>query len=504
MDSSPAPWFSLCSWKGSFSMKILMIASEVTPLAKTGGLADVIGSLPKELKRLGHDVRIIIPFYTEVEKGGFSIRKGRKSVDIVIGGTTEKGLLRQASIGDIPVYLLEHKGYFNRDHLYGTPEGDYPDNGRRFAFFCRGVIEVLKKLDFRPDVLHCHDWQAALVPILLRYRLERDPFFARSATIFTIHNLAYQGLFPAEDAKEMGIDPAWLTIDRLEFYGQINLMKGAILTADAITTVSRAYSDEILTPDQGCGLEGVLQARKSALHGILNGLDYSVWDPAEDRHLVKNYSASASAGKLANKLTLQNELGLEQSQTVPLLAMVTRLASQKGIDLLLEIAPHLADDNLQLVILGSGDEYYMKQLQEMQKTMPRNLSVIFGFNAKLAHRIYAGSDIFLMPSLYEPCGLGQMIALRYGSVPVVRKTGGLADTIADRRNGVRDPNGFTFDENTAEDFLAAVKRAVAEFRESRTEWRKLVRRGMSADLSWQKSAEQYEALYQAELERKRV
>ena len=248
----------------------------------------------------------------------------------------------------------------------------------------------------------------------------------------------------------------------------------------------------------------MLQARKSALHGILNGLDYSVWDPAEDRHLVKNYSASASAGKLANKLTLQNELGLEQSQTVPLLAMVTRLASQKGIDLLLEIAPHLADDNLQLVILGSGDEYYMKQLQEMQKTMPRNLSVIFGFNAKLAHRIYAGSDIFLMPSLYEPCGLGQMIALRYGSVPVVRKTGGLADTIADRRNGVRDPNGFTFDENTAEDFLAAVKRAVAEFRESRTEWRKLVRRGMSADLSWQKSAEQYEALYQTELERKRV
>jgi starch synthase len=279
-------------------------------------------------------------------------------------------------------------------------------------------------------------------------------------------------------------------------------MKGAILTADAITTVSRAYSDEILTADQGCGLEGVLQTRKSALHGILNGLDYSVWDPAEDRHLVKNYSASASAGKLASKLTLQNELGLEQSQTVPLLAMVTRLASQKGIDLLLEIAPHLTEGNLQLVILGSGDEYYLKRLKELQETMPRSLSVIFGFNAKLAHRIYAGSDIFLMPSRYEPCGLGQMIALRYGSVPVVRKTGGLADTVVDRRDGARDPNGFTFDEYTAEDFLAAVKRAVAEFRESRTEWRKLVRRGMSADLSWHKSAEQYEALYRAELAKK--
>lgn len=485
-------------------MKILMIASEVTPLAKTGGLADVIGSLPKELKRLGHDIRIIIPFYSEVEKGGFSIRKGRKSVEIVTGSTMDKGLLRQTSIGDIPVYLLEHKGYFNREFLYGTPEGDYPDNGKRFAFFCRAVIEILKKLDFRPDVLHCHDWQTALVPILLRYRFEKDPFFSRSATIFTIHNLAYQGLFPASDARGMGIDPAWLTIDRLEYYDKINLMKGGILAADAITTVSRAYSREILTSDQGCGLEGVLQSRSSALHGILNGLDYSVWDPAEDRYLVKNYSAPAVAGKLANKLTLQNELGLEQNQTVPLLAMVTRLASQKGIDLLLDIAPQLAEDNLQLVVLGAGDESYMKRLRELHDTHPRNISVTFGFNTKLAHRIYAGSDLFLMPSHYEPCGLSQMIALRYGSVPVVRMTGGLADTIADRRDGAREPNGFTFDEYSAEDFLAAIKRAVAEFRASRTEWRKLVRRGMSTDLSWHASAAQYEALYRAELELKRA
>jgi len=500
----PSLILNLFARKGLLSMKILMIASEVTPFAKTGGLADVIGSLPKELKRLGHDVRVIIPFYKEVEMGDYSIRKGRKSVEIASDGGMEKGLLRQASFGDIPVYLLEHKRYFYRDHLYGTPSGDYPDNAQRFAFFCRGVIEVLKKLDFRPDVLHCHDWQAALIPILLRYRCDRDPFFMKTITIFTIHNLAYQGLFPVTLASQMGIDPEWLTMERLEFYGKINLMKGGIVAADAVTTVSPTYSREILTAEHGCGLEGVLETRSTALHGILNGLDYSMWDPAEDRHLVKNYSASAVTGKLANKVTLQGELGLEQSQATPLIGMVTRLASQKGLDLLLEIAPRLVEENLQLVILGSGDELYVKKLSDLHAAFPRNISVTFGFKAKLAHRIYAGSDIFLMPSHYEPCGLGQMIALRYGSVPVVRKTGGLADTVMDKREGTREPNGFTFDDYSSAELLGAVMRAVEEYRGSKTEWRKLVRRGMNTDLSWQRSAELYEALYQTELERKRV
>ena len=482
-------------------MKILFVASEVTPFAKTGGLADVTAALPKTLKKLGHDVRVILPFYSEVERGGHGIRKGRKSVEVVIGGVMKKGLFRHTSLGDIPVYLLESKEYFSRDNLYGTAAGEYPDNHRRFAFFCRGVLDLLKKMDFRPDVIHCHDWQTALIPLLLRREKGEDLFFSKTGVMFTIHNLAYQGLFAKESLAEMGLDSSYFTIDCLEYYGKVNLMKGAILSADLITTVSETYCREIQTPELGNGLDGVLGVRNADLHGVLNGLDYDLWDPATDRGLFKNYSATAPAGKAANKKGLQKLLGLEPEADVPVIGIVSRLTAQKGFDLLAELMPKFARSRLQLVILGTGDEKYLKLLQDIKARGAVNISVNIGFQSELAPKIYAGSDIFLMPSHYEPCGLGQMIALRYGAVPLVRKTGGLADTVFDARDGAIEPNGFTFEEYTPEALWEAVSRSMQAF-DDKGAWKKLMKRGMSCDYSWDASARKYEELYRLAVAKK--
>ncbi len=485
-------------------MKILFIASEVAPFAKTGGLADVTGSLPVALKRLGHDVRIILPMYKTVGEGTFPIHKGRKSVEVHQGETLHKGFLRQTTYADMPVYLLENRQFFQRDYLYGAPEGDYSDNHQRFAFFCRGVLNLLKRMDFRPDLLHCHDWQTALVPVLLRsdeYR--QDPFFMNTATLFTIHNLAYQGLFPKTSLAEMGLDWSYFTIDRLEFYNQVNLMKGGILAADLVTTVSPTYCKEILSADQGCGLEGVLAERRDDLYGVLNGLDTDEWDPATDRQILKTYTSATLAGKAVNKKGLQKRLGLDVAPDIPLIGMVTRLASQKGIDLLADVLPRLVGENVQFVLLGTGDETYHRLLEDFTAHGFGNISLNIGYDSVCARQIYAGSDIFLMPSHYEPCGLGQLIALRYGAVPVVRKTGGLADTVFDGRDGAREPNGFTFDDFTADALWEAVQRALQAYR-VRDAWKKLVRRGMNRDYSWQQPAGDYERLYRAALTKKRI
>lgn len=482
-------------------MKILFVASEVTPFAKTGGLADVTAALPKTLKKLGHDVRIILPFYSEVERGGHGIRKGRKSVEVVIGGVMKKGLFRHTSFGDIPVYLIESKEYFSRDNLYGTAACEYPDNHRRFAFFCRGVLDLLKKMDFRPDIIHCHDWQTALIPLLLRREKAEDLFFSKTGVMFTIHNLAYQGLFAKETLAAMGLDSSYFTIDCLEYYGKVNLMKGAILSADIITTVSETYCREIQTPELGNGLEGVLGVRNADLHGVLNGLDYDLWDPATDRGLFKNYSATAPAGKAVNKKGLQKLLGLEPAADVPVIGIVSRLTAQKGFDLLAELMPKFVRSRLQLVILGTGDEKYLKLLQDIKARGAGNISVNIGFQSELAPKIYAGSDIFLMPSHYEPCGLGQMIALRYGAVPLVRKTGGLADTVFDERDGAKEPNGFSFEDYTPEALWEAVSRSLQAF-DDKVAWKKLMKRGMSCDFSWDASARRYEELYRLALAKK--
>ena len=479
-------------------MKILFVASEVSPFAKTGGLADVAGSLPRALKKKGHDVRIIMPLYQCVEEGDFTIKKARKGVEITLNGEVHKGLLRQTSLGDIPVYLFENRDYFHRPELYGTPAGDYPDNSRRFGFFCRGVVDLLKRMDFRPDIIHCHDWQTALIPVLLKYGYQEDPFYRKTALVYTIHNLAYQGVFEREALPDLGLDDAHFTVERLEFYNRINLMKGGILAADVVNTVSDTYCREIQTKEMGCGLEGVLRRRSHDLYGILNGIDYQDWNPTTDPNLFKNYTASALSGKAANKKGLQKALGFQQAADIPLLAMITRLSSQKGIDLLEKLLPRFAEERLQLVILGTGDEKYMKMLKDFKDKGAGNISIHLAFDHILSRRIYAGSDMFLMPSHYEPCGLGQLIAFRYGSVPVVRKTGGLADTVFDSRDGVRDPNGFSFDDYTPEAFLEAITRALDAYRDKKS-WDKMVRIGMHSDYSWEHSAAEYDALYEKAL-----
>ena len=420
---------------------------------------------------------------------------------IPIGNELKKGFLRHTSISDIPVYLLENKEYFFRDQLYGTAAGDYPDNHRRFAFFCRGVLDMLKKIDFRPDVIHCHDWQTALIPLLLKREKADDLFFRNTAVMYTIHNLAYQGLFDKETLGEMGLDPSCFSIDCLEYYGKVNLMKGGILSSDLITTVSETYCREIQTPAMGDGLDGVLGVRSADLCGVLNGLDYEQWNPATDRGICKNYSAAAPAGKAANKKALQQLLGLETAKNLPLVGMVSRLSAQKGFDLLAEIMPKLAVSPLQLVILGAGDEKYQRLLQEVAARGAGNVSVNIGFQPELAPKVYAGSDIFLMPSLYEPCGLGQMIALRYGAVPVVRKTGGLADTVFDVSEGVAEPNGFNFTEYNAAAMWEALSRAIHAYGDQ-VAWKKMVKRGMNCDFSWDASARKYEELYLRALAKK--
>jgi starch synthase len=481
-------------------MKILFAASEVTPFAKTGGLADVAGSLPVALKRLGHDVRVIMPFYRSVESGGSGVSKGRTSVEVTGACVGQKGYLRIGDMEGVPVYFIENGEYFSREALYGTAATDYPDNPERFAFFCRATLAFIKKLDFRPEIIHCNDWQTALIPLLLRHELKSDPFYRRAATVFTIHNLAYQGLFPRESLQKMGLDGTYFTIDQLEYYGKVNLMKGGILNADVISTVSPGYCREIQTPEQGCGLEGVLRQRTRDLHGIINGIDTVRWNPETDRNLARNYSASDPSGKKANKRELQKQLGLER-RDVPLLGMVSRMVSQKGFDLIEELLPRFEAADLDLVILGSGDEKYLRSLTAAGERCG-HIAVCSGFyNDPLAHRIYAGSDLFLMPSRYEPCGLSQLIALRYGSVPIVRKTGGLADTMKDAAS--RSGTGFVFQEYSAEALWGAIQRALA-LHAAPEQWKRVVRRGMNTDVSWNGSALQYEELYLTAVARRRI
>lgn len=482
-------------------MKILFVASEVTPFAKTGGLADVAGALPKTLKTLGHDVRIMMPFYAVVEKGGMAVRKGRKSASVMVEGVEKKGFLRQASLGEIPVYLIENKEYFAREELYGTPGGDYPDNAQRFSFFCRCVLELLKKMDFRPDIIHCHDWQTALIPHYLKHERKNDPFFARTGVIFTIHNLAYQGLFPKEELSIMGLSKECYTIDGLEFYGKVNLLKGGILSADIVTTVSENYCREIRTPEMGCGLHGVLQARKDDLVGILNGLDYDEWNPAVDKEIMKNYSHASLSGKMVDKIGLQRLMGLSSAPEIPVFGMVSRMVAQKGFDLIAELLPTIAAAPMQLVLLGNGEERYVKAFQEMRGSGARNVAFTSGFDHALAPKIYAGSDMFLMPSFFEPCGLGQLIAMRYGTVPVVRRTGGLADSVFDPQDNEKSPNGFVFEEYTAEALWNAMNRAMIAYQD-KVLWKKLMRRCMSSDYSWQNSVQKYLELYRRALARK--
>jgi len=460
-------------------MKIAFCASEAVPFAKTGGLADVAGALPLALEDAGQEAIVIMPGYEVVRRSSFVVRRLKENISYSVIGK------------NIKVYFIENDKYFGRGGLYGAKSGDYPDNLERFSYYCRRALELLKEINFRADIVHVNDWQTALIPVYLKSVHSQDAFFKDTRTVLTIHNIGYQGLFPREEFPKTGLDWGLFNIDGLEFYGKINILKGGIEFCDIITTVSPTYASQIQTAELGFGLEGVLEKRSARLFGILNGLDYSVWDPAVDKMIAKDYSIRSLGDKYINKEDLQKTCGLRPDKEAMLAGVVTRLAEQKGLDILAPAIGNMCKMGLQLVILGTGDLKYHRLLQKAAKKYPGLISLNLKFDNKLAHRIYAGSDLFLMPSQYEPCGLGQMISLRFGTIPLVFKTGGLADT-------VNNDNGFVFVKYSRQDLIAGVKIAAAAFRD-KTGWRARMERAMRCDFSWENAANAYLKVYEKAL-----
>ena len=473
-------------------MHIAFAASECVPFSKTGGLGDVVGALPRALAALGHKVSVYSPFYrnTKLDHPQVAVRSITVPFDdqyrfcsIVDGGTHE----------GVRHYFVDYPAYFDRDALYGTPIGDYHDNAERFALFCRAVLEGAKILGV-PDIFHCHDWQSALVPVLLRTLYAEDPAFERANAVFTIHNMGYQGLFPPEILPLLMLPWDLFTLSKMEFYGKVNFLKGALVYADFVTTVSRRYSLEIQTAEYGFGLEGVLRARSGTVAGILNGVDYTQWSPEVDEFIAARYSAQDWANKAKDKAELLHEFGLEDSR-LPVIGIVSRFASQKGFDLIQQVGDRLAREEAIFVVLGSGDKTYEDMLRRLNKQYPNRFVVRVAYDNALAHKIEAGSDMFLMPSRYEPCGLNQIYSLRYGTAPIVRATGGLDDTIENFDPVSKRGTGFKFTEYTGEQMLATIRQALEVFKD-KAAWQQLMRNGMEKDFSWNTAAKEYVRVYE--------
>jgi ADP-glucose type glycogen/starch synthase len=488
--------------EGSRSMKILFVSSEATPFAKTGGLADVVGSLPRALRQLGHDVQVIMPCYGSTQRNGFALAKEQETIEVNIGGETIRAGLRQAIRKGVTYHFIEAPEYFDRKYLYGTPDGDYQDNAQRFSFFCRAVLEYLPHTDYKPDILHLHDWQTSLIPALLKTEYATEPFFASTATVLTIHNLGYQGIFPLSKVKKLGLPQEFTSPEHLEYFNNISLLKGGIVHADLINTVSKTYCQEIQQVEQGHGFDGLLRSRSRDLYGILNGIIEKDWDPTLDSALHKPFSSANLTGKRNCKRALQKELGLEERHDIPLIAVVSRLDRQKGIDLIEEIWPQLMQRDLQFVLIGSGDKEQMAFWQERQQETSAKVAICLQFDEDFSRRIYSSADSLLIPSLYEPCGLTQMIALRYGALPIVRHTGGLADTVIDLEQHPESGNGFVFRDSSPEALLKAIDRAL-ELYSQRKRWLSLVKRGMEIDFGWEGSAQRYEEIYRLALNKRR-
>jgi len=476
-------------------LKILFAASEVTPFAKTGGLADVAGSLPDALALLGHRVITVMPYYRSVREGSFNLKLYDKSLSVPFKGChLDAGIHTVGLKRNTQAYFIERDEFFDRSGLYGTPRGDYFDNPERFIFFSRSVIELTKLIGFQPDIIHCHDWQTSLIPVYLKSLYADDPVLTRSKSVFTIHNLAYQGVFPAEMMRVSELPLELFVMKGLEYYGKMNFMKGGIVFSDAITTVSEKYAQEIQTPEFGYGLEGVLRERRAQVHGILNGVDYQSWNPKTDPHIAANFDSRNLSGKKACKQDLAKIYGLKGTSGVPIIGIVSRLADQKGFDILAEAMDELLKLDLHLVLLGTGDAKYEKQFDALGKKHAGRLGVKIAFDNVLAHKIEAGSDMFLMPSKYEPCGLNQMYSLKYGTIPIVRATGGLDDTIQKFDSRTGEGNGFKFTDYSSNALLAEVNRALELYGDS-SNWLTLVRNAMRMDFSWKRSALKYEGIY---------
>ncbi|MCX6836026.1 MAG: glycogen synthase GlgA [candidate division Zixibacteria bacterium] len=482
-------------------LRILMAASEAGPYARTGGLGDVMGALPAALAARGHDVKVILPRYKTIDG-----RRHRLSLRMDDVPVPDRGEMSHASVEraddsarGVEYLFVGHSDYFGRAGLYVDPKSgaEYKDNHLRFAFFCRAFLEVARTLEWRPDVIHVHDWQTGLVPAYLRVHYAHDPALKHCRTIATIHNLGYQGLFERECFADLDLprEMFYAATGAVEFYDKVNFLKAGIVLADKVTTVSPRYAREIQSSEEfGCGLQGVLAARAADLMGILNGVDYSIWSPKTDRLIPFRYGPTNLSGKRMSRVALLNRAGLPLREKIPLIGLVTRLTSQKGIDLLIDGAEELFKLDIQMVILGDGDAEYHRSLKKLEQEYPDKLRVWFEFNDALAHLIQAGSDVFLMPSRYEPCGLNQMYALKYGTVPVVRAVGGLADTVSDFDPHTSDGTGFVFEDYSCEEMIGAVRRAAQLF-PHRREWGRLMKAGMKADFSWGKSAASYENLY---------
>jgi len=486
-------------------MKILIATPEAVPFAKTGGLADVTGALLKEYNKMEGEAYLILPLYKRV-KENFKLKNTGLKIKVPVGNRNPTGRIFSAGSPaqerGATTYFIECNEFFDRADLYGTPNGDYSDNAARFVFFSRGILEACKALNLKPDVIHCNDWQTGLVPLYLKTIYKSDRFFSKTATVITIHNLGYQGLFSAPEMPLTGLDPVLFNPEGIEFYGKINFLKAGLISADLITTVSNNYAKEILNKEYGFGLEGVLKKRSSALVGIINGIDYSEWDPGTDILIPKNYSAKDIAGKRDCKLQLMKNCSMNLNAEMPVVGIVGRLSSQKGLDLILESIEGIVSTGANLIILGKGDEIFHIRLSEAAERYKGRVYVKIGFQNDLAHKIYAGSDIFLMPSRYEPCGLGQLIAMRYGTIPVARKTGGLADTITDYEPLTGDGTGFLFSDYTQSALYGCLKRALCVYVD-KTRWQNLILNTMKMDYSWKNSAKKYIELYNRAIKLKR-
>lgn len=485
-------------------LNVLFVASEMDPFVKVGGLADVIGSLPKKLKENSCEIKIIVPYYKEVGTSLDNLHLEKKviSEDVHVRTNSVDYIFEvyEVELKGMKVYFLQNKELFDRDYVYSTPQGDYADNFVRYGAFSLAALKTSHLINFRPDIIHCHDWHTSFIPIYLKNTsnsIEELSFFGNTKIVYTIHNIAYQGVFDAFVLNVLGFPSYIYSQEGLEYYGKINLMKGGIIYSDLVTTVSPTYCEEIKTPSQGKGLEGIIKyvsERSNKLKGILNGIDYDKWNPRTDASIYENYCCDSVHLKSINKTELKKQFNLEESPEKPLLGLVCRLAEQKGLDLLVESLDIIIKMGFQVIIIGSGEERYINMLRDASQKYQGNLVALLKYNDKYARRIFAASDMFLMPSRFEPCGLTQIIALRYGSIPIVRATGGLIDTITDYTSDKKRGNGFVFQNFSIASLVDSLKRALNVY-EDKEKWNKLVKRAMNKRFSWDKSSAEYVDYY---------
>ncbi len=474
-------------------MNILFTASECVPFVKTGGLADVVGSLAPVLAKQGHDVRVMLPMYTAIPQDYQHQMQFVLHFDVQLGWRRQYCGVMMLKRDGVTYYFLDNKYYFGRPYIYGLGGDEY----ERYGFFCRAVLNALPLLSFRPDVLHAHDWQSGMVPALLKIQYAHLPFYTGIHSLFTIHNLQYQGIFGIHEVQDvLGLGDGLWSNDKLECYGCANFMKAGLVYSDAISTVSPSYAEEITTAYYGERLDGLIRARRDSLYGVLNGIDIEEYDPATDPLIYQTYTADDLAGKAENKRRLQEELGLAVDADIPLIAMVGRLTNQKGLDLVDRVLGDIMGEDVQLAVLGMGDSRYTNLFSWAEGHYKGKLAARFAMDHALAHKLYAGADFFLMPSLFEPCGLSQMISMRYGTIPIVRETGGLRDTVLSYNEYTGEGNGFTFFSYNAHDMLVVLKRALHFYRTDPVLLATLRKRGMAGDYSWTHSAKDYTAIYQ--------